>query len=255
MNLRLKKALAIATMPLAGAGLVVGLMTAGPAFAADSTQPTAASGASGNVGDTTTTAATTTVPWCGWYINGLTNTITLTGATTYTGDAVDLSGSSGSKVEAFVNGSSTYESTASNCSWYKDSNKLSARLSVGVKDGQAMEFKATTTKDPTGATDKSMNFSLDAEDKLNITATKDTNCTDNGFTGASDASVYGTTTSSYPVSSSTSRAGITTKNYCSWTMTYATRIPANKTPKYGKLTYTYTGPVLVTTLEVSDTAS
>ena len=80
MNLRLKKALAIATLPLAGAGMVVGLMTSAPAYAGN--MP-------GTVADPSSTPAplasqaasvaaeTKTVPWCGWTVSGLPTGLTL----------------------------------------------------------------------------------------------------------------------------------------------------------------------------------
>lgn len=116
MNTQIKKSLAAIALTFAVSGLAVGFSGVALATAAEEGErPTEASG---NVGNTTTSASTTTLPWCGWYIDGLSNTIILEGAETYEGVEVDLSGSSEETVSAFVNGSSTYSATSSNCSWY-----------------------------------------------------------------------------------------------------------------------------------------
>lgn len=254
MNTQIKKSLAAVALTFAVSGLAVGfsgvaVATAEEVFVEPGQRPTTASG---NVGDTTTSASTTTLPWCGWYIDGLSNEIILEGESTYEGVAVELSGSTATdaKVSAFVNGSSTYSATSTNCSWYSDSNKQSATLTVALAAGQNTAFSATT--DRLDSSDTSMNFELTSSNKLAITATPDANCETNNFAVNSDASIYSGQTSSTPVASSTLRTQITTANKCSWTMTYATTIPANKTPKYGNETYNYTGPTLVTSLAVAD---
>lgn len=247
MNTQIKKSLAAIALTFAVSGLAVGFSGVALATAAEGERPTEATG---NVGNTTTSASTTTLPWCGWYIAGLSNTIILEGAETYEGVAVDLSGSSAATVSAFVNGSSNYSPTSSNCSWYSDSNKQSASLTVALADGESTAFTAATDRlDPS---DTSMNFDLTADNKLSITATPGVDCETNNFEVAPDASIYFGQTSSTPVQSSNLRTEITTTNKCSWTMNYATTIPANKTPKYGNETYNYTGPTLVTSLAVTD---
>lgn len=246
MRTTLSKVIAGLALPAAIATLSLGIAGTSSALAANE----APEGATGNVGDTTTTAETTTLPWCGWYINGLSAEIALEGAATYSGQAVALQGDSGETVEAFINGGSTYSGAADNCSWYDDGNKQSASLTVALAQGSSTSFTAATSQ--LDNSDVSMNFELTEENPLAITATPNEDCDDNSFTVESDASIYAGQTSSTPVSSSTSRTDINTANKCSWTMTYATEIPANKSPKYGDLTYTYTGPTLVTTLEVAD---
>jgi hypothetical protein len=247
MKTQIKKTLATVTLAFSVTGLAAGLGGVALATAAEGERPTAASG---NVGNTTTSASTTTLPWCGWYINGLSNEIILDGEATYEGTAVELSGSSAAKVSAFVNGSSTYSSSSTNCSWYSDSNKQSASLTVALAAGELTSFTAAT--DRLDSSDTSMNFDLTSDNKLSITATPDADCETNKFAVVSDASIFSGQTSSTPVRSSTLRTEITTANKCSWTMNYATTIPANKTPKYGNETYNYTGPTLVTSLAVAD---
>lgn len=246
MNMKFRKALAASTLTLALGTLAVGF-TGVAAASAEGERPTVASG---NVGDTQTSASTTTLPWCGWYINGLSSNIELSGDATYEGREVTLSGSSESTVEAFVNGSSMYSGTSTNCSWYAASNKQSATLTVALAQGSATSFVATTSR--LDSTDTSMNFDLTSDNKLAITATPEADCSENSFTVVSDASIYLDHTSSTPVRSATSQSAINTTNKCSWTMNYETKIPAGKNPKYGNLTYNYTGPTLVTSLEVAD---
>lgn len=247
MNIKFKKALAAGSLTLALGGLAIGFSGVAAATAVEGERPTEASG---NVGNTTTSASTTTLPWCGWYIDGLSNEIVLEGSATYEGIEVDLSGSSAAKVSAFVNGSSNYSPTSANCSWYSDSNKQSASLTVALAEGEVTAFTAAT--DRLDNSDTSMNFELTSDNKLAITATPDENCETNKFVVEPDASIYFGQTSSTPVRSSNLRTQITTANKCSWTMNYATTIPANKTPKYGNKTYNYTGPTLVTSLAVDD---
>ncbi|MEN9955241.1 MAG: hypothetical protein RLY34_48 [Actinomycetota bacterium] len=247
MNTRIKKSFAAVALTFAITGLAAGFSGIALATAAEGERPTEASG---NVGNTTTSASTTTLPWCGWYINGLSNEIILEGESTYEGVEVDLSGSSAAQVSAFVNGSSTYSATSTNCSWYSDSNKQSASLTVALAEGEMTAFTAAT--DRLDSSDTSMNFELTSDNKLAITATPDSDCETNNFAVVSDASIYSGQTTSTPVRSSNLRTEISTTNKCSWTMNYATTIPANKTPKYGNETYNYTGPTLVTSLAVAD---
>lgn len=250
-----KKFVSLAIMPAAIGGLVIGFAGIAPASAVEepNVRPTSAAG---NVGPTTTGASTTTLPWCGWYIKGLTSSITLEGDATYSGVDVPLVGSSNEGVEAFINGSGTYSGTDTNCSWYAESNKQGAQLSVGIAQGADLKFSASTN--PIDNTDTSMNFDLNAANKLQITADPAVDCTANSFTVIEDASIWDGVdgrSSSNPVKSSTVQSQLLTTNKCSWTMTYSTKIPGGKSPKYGNRTYTYVGPTLVTTLEILSTTA
>lgn len=243
MNSKFKKALAGATLSLAIGAMAIGIAGVGPALAA-TTQP-----GSGDVGltESTTSASTTTLPWCGWYLTGIDATLALDASnSTYDGTEIDLTASDDG-IEAFVNGSGTYSSATDNCSWYGSANQQAAWVSV-VANSAA--FTATTPADTDG-TDSSMNFNLDSANKLNITVTEnpDGSCVADGFTLVPDASVFDGTLSSNPIKSAAS-VDVTTTDRCAWSMNYATKIPGGKVPTYGEATYTFTGPTLTTTLDI-----
>lgn len=242
MNIKFKKALAAGSLTLALGGLALSFTGVGAAIAAT----TAPSGSDVGTATSSTTASTTTLPWCGWYLTGIDSALTLSGATVYDGTEVSLTAADTS-LEAFVNGSSTYSAADDNCSWYGNTNKQAAWVSVTA---DTAAFDASTTADTAG-TDNSMDFALDTDNKLNITAVEDpsANCTTNGFSITADASVFGTTLSSNPVKSALS-TDVTTHDKCTWSMNYATKIPGGKVPTYGDATYTFTGPTLTTTLDI-----
>jgi hypothetical protein len=253
MNLRLKKALAIATMPLAGAGLVVGLMTAGPAYAGN--MP-------GTVADPSSTPAplasqaasvaaeTKTVPWCGWTVSGLPEALTLedtvakaAGETSsYKGAEIALGGST-TGVSAFVSGSTVASIAEDNCSWYGDTNKQGLTMTVTAS-------RANFTARPAGAEsdDSGMGFSLTEASPLTISPTY-TNCS-NAFVTSDNLSVWDHQLTSTPVTAS-DKTKVTTTSACTWGLTYAAKIPAGKMPLFGDKTYAFTGPTLTTTVNIN----
>lgn len=243
METKFKKALAGVTLTLAIGSLALGIAGVGPAIAA-TTQPGAE-----DVGSTTssTSASTTTLPWCGWYLSGIDASLALDASKAeYDGTEIDLTATD-TAIEAFVNGSEVYSDTTDNCSWYGSANQQAAWVSVSANTA---EFTATTTADADG-TDSSMDFNLDADNKLNITVAQnpDGSCEADGFSITPDASVFGGTLSSNPIKSALA-ADVTTTDKCAWSMSYATKIPGGKVPTYGEATYEFTGPTLTTTLDI-----
>lgn len=253
MNLRLKKALAIAAMPLAGAGLIAGLMTAGPAYAGDmpgtvadpSSTPAPLASQAASVA-----ASTKTVPWCGWTVSGLPTGLTLedtvakaaSKASSYKGTEIALGGSTAG-VSAFVSGSNASSDVEDNCSWYGDSNKQGLSMTVTAS-------RANFTARPAGeaSDDEGMGFSLSETSKLTITPTY-TGCSD-AFVTSDNLSVWDEDLSSNPVTAS-DKSKVTTISACTWGLTYAAKIPGGMKPLFGDKTYAFTGPTLTTTVNIN----
>lgn len=253
MNLRLKKALAIAAMPLAGAGLIAGLMTAAPAYAGD--MP-------GTVADPSSTPAplasqeasvaaeTKTVPWCGWTVSGLPTGLTLEDTvakaaskpSSYKGAEIALGGST-TGVSAFVSGSNVASTDEENCSWYGDTNKQGLTMTVTAS-------RANFTARPAGETadDEGMGFSLTDTSKLTITP-EYTGCSD-AFVTSNNLSVWADQLTSTPVTAS-DKSKVTTISACTWGLTYAAKIPGGMKPLFGDKTYAFTGPTLTTTVNIN----
>lgn len=253
MNLRLKKALAIAAMPLAGAGLIAGLMTAAPAYAGD--MP-------GTVADPSSTPAplasqeasvaaeTKTVPWCGWTVSGLPTGLTLEDTvakaaskpSSYKGAEIALGGST-TGVSAFVSGSNVASTDEENCSWYGDTNKQGLTMTVTAS-------RANFTARPDGAAsdDEGMGFSLTDTSKLTITP-EYSGCSD-AFVTSNNLSVWADQLTSTPVTAS-DKSKVTTISACTWGLTYAAKIPGGMKPLFGDKTYAFTGPTLTTTVNIN----
>jgi len=245
MDIRIKKVLAMAGLPIAAAGLVAGFMGAGAANAAS---PNVNNGTP--VTQTATPSASTkTLPWCGWTIQGLPTSLTLldkavtgTAVSKYKGVAIDLEGSA-NDIKAFVGGSDSYNPDVDNCSWFNDSNKQGLSLTVSAASAK---FTASAA---TGGADPKMDFSLSDSNKLNIVPSYGTDCA-NGFSTDSALSVYGTNLTTTPVHT-TNKSDVTTVSACTWSLKYSTQIPGGLSPAYGDQTYTFTGPTLTTTVTVN----
>lgn len=253
MNILLKKVAAIAALPIATTGLVVGLIGSGPAFAYDMpgtvSDPTATPAALAN-GDASVSASTKTVPWCGWTVRGLPETLTLSdtsvtaGETSkYVGSEISLAGASGS-ISAFVSGTGAAATAdVDNCSWYGDDNKQGLAMTVRASGAG---FTATAAE---GGADAGMGFLLTEAKPLSITPTYAASCA-NGFTTSDALNVFGDSLTSNPVTTK-DKASVSTTTACSWTLAYATKIPAGKEPKFGDQVYTFTGPTLTTTVNIN----
>jgi hypothetical protein len=243
MNLLLKKSLAGVTLSLAMAGLLAGTMAVGPALA-NNQQDEPDEGFAGI--SATTSASTVTLPWCGWYLTGVSDSLNLVGAQEkYDGTELELSGQDDELV-AFVNGSETYSDSADNCTWYGAQNTKAARVTVSA-DGASFDARP----DGGDESDNSMDFVLDEANKLDIAVIQnpDGACTADGFQVDADASVYESNLSSTPIQSAAADS-VTTTNRCGWSMQYNTTIPGGLSPWYGDLTYFFTGPTLTTTLDI-----
>jgi hypothetical protein len=249
MNLMLKKSLAGVTLSLAMAGLLAGTMAVGPALA-NQQQDEPEGGFPGT--DATTSASTYTLPWCGWYLTGVSDSLTLnSSSSSYDGTEIALSGED-TELFAFVNGSESYSDATENCSWYGAENRKAAQVTV-TANGSAFDGSADGALENGGRDleDTSMDFTLDADNKLNIAVNEDPDgaCTADGFQVNPDASMYEGVLSSTPIQSAIATE-VTTTNRCAWSMEYSTKIPAGMSPKYGALTYDFTGPTLTTTLDI-----
>lgn len=253
MNLRLKKALAIAAMPLAGAGLIAGLMTAAPAYAGD--MPVTVSNPSSTPAplasqEASVAAETKTVPWCGWTVSGLPTGLTLEDTvakaaskpSSYKGAEIALGGST-TGVSAFVSGSNVASTKEENCSWYGDSNKQGLTMTVTAS-------RANFTARPEGADadDAGMGFSLSETSKLTITPAY-TDCSA-AFVTSDNLSVWDAQLKSTPVTAS-DKSKVTTTSACTWGLTYAAKIPGGMKPLFGDKTYAFTGPTLTTTVNIN----
>jgi hypothetical protein len=242
MNLLLKKSLAGVTLSLAMAGLLAGTMAVGPALA-NQQQEEPEGGFEGI--SATTSASTYTVPWCGWFLTGVSTELVLDGSSTsYDGRAIDLTGED-TDLMAFVNGSDTYSAAPENCSWYGASNTKAAQVTV-TANGSTFDGTPEGGDDE----DQSMDFDLVADNKLDISVLDpDGACAADGFQVNPDASVYEGVTSSTPIESADVE-NVSTIDRCAWSMEYSTTIPADMSPKYGALNYYFTGPTLTTTLDI-----
>jgi hypothetical protein len=252
MNLRLKKALAIATLPLAGAGLVAGLMTAGPAYAGD--MPSTVSSPSATPAPLASQAAavgasTHTVPWCGWTVSGLPTGLTLDDTvakaagkdSSYKGSEISLGGST-TGISAFVSGSAVKSTDPDNCSWYGDTNKQGLGMTV-----TASRAEFTARAEGTSADDTGMGFSLTSAAPLTITPSY-TNCS-SAFVTSDNLSVFDSQLTSNPVTAS-DKTKVDTVSSCTWGLAYSAKIPGGMKPLYGDKTYTFTGPTLTTTVNI-----
>ena len=253
MSLFLKKVVAIAALPLAAGGLLVGLMSAAPALAAD--MPGSVSDPSSTPAplasqEATVSAETKTVPWCGWTVSGLPTGLALTDSeatvsapSKYKGAEIILGGSN-TGIAAFVSGGNAVTTDADNCSWYGDGNKQGLAMTV-----TASRDNFTARAAGEAADDAGMGFSLaTATNPLTITPTYDA-CSA-AFVTSANLSVSTDNLTSNPVTAS-DKTLVDTVSSCTWGLTYAAKIPAGMKPLFGDKLYTFTGPTLTTTVNIN----
>lgn len=250
----MKKALAIATMPLATGGLLVGLMTAGPAVAGDmpisvsdpSASPSPLAEENASVG-----ATTTTVPWCGWTVAGLPTGLTLVDEAAvlaeeesrYMGAEIALSGETNG-ISAFVSGTDEISADEENCSWYGDANKQGLAMTVSADRSNFTARAAGANSDDDG-----MGFELtESSNPLTITPSY-TGCSA-AFVTSDDLSVSTASLTSNPVTASDKEL-VTTTSSCTWGLAYSAKIPSGMMPMFGDRDYTFTGPTLTTTVNIN----
>lgn len=254
MNVKIKKKLAGGALALSLGALALGVSGISPALAeVGSGAPEAPvvlnqgideAIIEGTSSETTISASTDTLPWCGWYLSGVTTSLALQPdvETDYDGTAIELSAED-TGLSVFVGGSSTHSILENNCSWYGDTNKQEVWVSVAVS---SVEFDAEVGE---GTGDISMDFDLDNTNPLNINVVP-TSCATEVFTVDESASIFSPgSLQSYPVKSNIESA-VDTTDKCDWSVDYVTSIPGGLVPLIGGATYTFVGPLLTTTLEV-----
>ena len=185
------------------------------------------------------TASVAVPPWCGWSQTPAAADLTLTGDGLYIGDAYELQGSSGS-VYAYVNGGSSITSQAAsdNCSWF-NTTPYAAALNMALGD---VSFEGTSDAEP-GVVDTA--FSWDGN--LTFTNNFDEGSCTNFTTGAGAELTTAGDVDVWSVAS----GDTTTNNFCSYSISYGSTIPAGLNPTYGDSTYTIAGPTLTVTLTTS----
>jgi hypothetical protein len=220
-------------------GMVVALSGITSGFAAGSDAPEAEDVTAGSP---TTSATVEVPPWCGWNINPVVGSITLSpaGGAEYLGVDLALTGSTTS-VNAYVGatGSSDVALAADNCSWF-GKTPLAASFDVSIAPGNA-KFTATSGSNA----DSGMGWDLSLK-PLVITNDFTDGCEDAGFvpntTTASIADAVTTNAWSIPSDS------VSTNDFCNYSVEYTATIPGGKQPVYGDSTYIFTGPTLIHTL-------
>ena len=221
-------------------GIVVALSGITSGFAAGSSAPAAGDS---DAGSASTSASVVVPPWCGWNINPVVSSITLTPAGNYLGADLALTGAT-SDVNAYV-GATTGATTApasDNCSWF-GKTPLNATFAVSIAAENA-KFTAASGANP----DSGMGWELSVK-PLVISNTFSTGCDAAGFTPNAGASMSAAgSTNAWSVSGT---GVVTTNNFCNYSVSYTATIPAGKEPVYGDSTYIFTGPNLIHTLTTS----
>lgn len=261
MKIRIKRALATGALAISLGALALGVAGINPALAETSGAPPTPE-IIDDISSTTLGSSTQTLSWCGWYLSGVSESIQLVpvddpdtvgliesdgpDANKYDGTEI-LIGASDSDISLFVNGNSSYLDDADNCSWYGDPNKQEVWVSV---EASGVSFDAVSDN---AGPDSSMNFDLENSNPLNLNVVPDQFCVPTyGFSIDAEASIYDVDSlESFPVKSN-SQASVGTTDMCSWTVNYVTSIPSGLVPVYGDALYTYTGPLLTTTMEVQE---
>jgi hypothetical protein len=158
----------------------------------------------------------------------------------YQGLEYPLAGVTGS-VEIYVSDPILEESPTdtSNCSWYGTAKGGSVTVTT------AAEPKFTSSR--AGLTDISMGFNLDSSNKL-VGLARIESCA--GWTKVTLADVFGGTTSSTPIA--LAAGATTTTSKCTYSVAYSTTIPANQKPTAPGADYVLVGPVMTTTLLITN---
>jgi hypothetical protein len=198
------------------------------------------------------------VPWCGWYVSGVGNDNLVlkpdTGAPAqYTGEQIVLTATA-AKNTAYVGPDSrlTEQSGVSACSWFNEAKeKYGARYDIRAA-GDMFEAAALTpgTETTGGTKDTGMNFKADDNNPLKITNVGIDTCASQGFTTNVDAVLKNGNLKTTPWTVVT--GDVKTNNFCQWTTKYEIKIPASMSPKYGNVTYRWTGPTLTHTLVIPE---
>jgi len=183
-------------------------------------------------------------PWCGWSQTPATESLTLTGEGSYTGESYNLEGTSGD-IYAYVNGGSaiTSEAAADNCSWFGTS-PYGAQLDMSVPD---TNFEGESDDAAAEGVDAAFSWSGNLGFANNF---KVGSCANFTTTPGAELSTGGLVTV-WTVAA----ADATTNNFCDYSITYTSTIPAGLNPTYGDSNYTITGPTLTVTLTTTAAGS
>jgi hypothetical protein len=201
-------------------------------------------------------------PWCGWYVSSASDTTdlvleqdTTVGAPTeYTGTEIALTATAAENT-AYVgpNAGLTSQPDATDCSWFDDDQKYGARYDVSA-DGVAFTAEALlpgveSSIVPTA--DDDMDFSADTDNPLKITNVGIDSCSTDGFLTSPSAEIKDTTLTTTPWEVAT--ISVDNNNFCQWEAKYEIKIPSGMIPRYGNVTYRWTGPTLTHTLVIPET--
>jgi hypothetical protein len=195
------------------------------------------------------------VPWCGWYVAGAGNAdLALVPGdqqpAQYTGAQIALTATSAENT-AYVGpeGGLTTKADATACSWFNDEReKYGARYDISAAGDL---FVAAALLPGTPANDPGMNFKADDNNPLKITNVGIATCADEGFKPDAVAELKNGSLKTTPWT--VLKKDVATNNFCKWNTKYEIKIPALLSPKYGNVTYRWTGPTLTHTLVIPET--
>jgi hypothetical protein len=201
----------------------------------------------------TTGATAQTIEDCEWYLEGVATLLSLTNDTgmEYVGDDYELSASN-TGVNVYFSGNSAEDVR---CSFYDDVRGAGVEVSW---TGEAFSNVDTT--------DTSLDWDLGAALEVgpavsSLDITYATGTCDPAFTAGSAVSIDGTATSPLTPASisdvatgtfSPSAAVDATFAKCTLDATYAVKLPGGRTPAFPGSSYSFTGPVLSTTITVNE---
>ena len=227
----MKRALAALIAPIA----VIGLSFSVTGLSVASADPSGTNQTGSSVG---------TVPQCAWHLDGVTGTVTMSHSdgSLYKGEDYSLTGQTG-LIDSYVAPVSASSKPASpgvdDCSWY--TTRASAEIQITTSAGP--KFTSETFAD-----DTTMDFSLNDSNKLSATVSP--SC-DSPWAApsAGENDIYSGHVSG--VVTSLALGDVSTVSSCSYTVTYAAKVPGGKSPTHAGSNYAMTGPTLTTTLVTS----
>jgi len=240
MNNKIK---AFAILPVAAALTFFGLQAVSASFAATT-----------GVGETsaTTGADATTIEDCEWYLNGVSESLTLTSesALEYIGDDLTLTDSD-ADVNVYFSGSDTEDER---CSFYDDVRGAGVDVTW---DGVAFT---------TGTADDSLDWTLGAALETSGVSSLDVDydkaTCDEAFTAGGAVSITDSSpTPLTPASITDMATGVFTPSAvglgatfakCTLNATYTVVLPGGRTPQNPGSSYVFTGPGLTTTITVNE---
>jgi hypothetical protein len=197
-------------------------------------------------------------PWCGWYVSTSEATELVlepeVGAPAeYIGDEIALTATADENT-AYVgpNASLTTQPQATDCSWFDDFEKYGARYDVSADGIEFMAEALLTVESLIAPTaDDGMDFSADTDNPLTITNVGIETCSAEGFVTSPSAEIKDGSMTTTPWEVAT--LAVDNNNFCQWEAKYEIKIPEGMIPRYGNVTYRWTGPTLTHTLVIPET--